>query len=98
MTDIVFEVVYKTERKIRLTSMQWKHVLKRHPYMNKYEEEIKETLKYPQKLVGPMKDLGYYYKYYKYLRSPNRYIFVLVKYLNGEGFVITTYQMENIKW
>ena len=46
MNDI-FEVIDKTGRKIRLTQKQWKHVMRRHPYMEKYIEEIKETIKTP---------------------------------------------------
>ena len=95
----IFEVEDKTGRKIRLTNTQWSHIMKRHPYMSKYLEEIQETLKFPQKLLNPSFDKSYYFRYYKYLKSPNRYILVLVKYLNNEeGFIISTYQTETIKW
>ena len=46
MPDI-FEIIDKTGRKIRLTKKQWAHMMKRHSYMEKYLEEIKETLKAP---------------------------------------------------
>jgi len=36
---IVFEVVDKTGRKIRLTKKQWKHMIKRHSYMERYLED-----------------------------------------------------------
>ena len=93
----VFEVNDKTGRKIRATKEQWKHLMKRHSYMEKYIEEIKETLKSFFFIVSDSLDKGYYYKSYKYLTSPNHFILVIAKYLNGEGFVITAYLEENIK-
>lgn len=59
--------------------------------MERYLEEIKDILKIPDKLVKQQYSKGYYYKHYKYLKKPNRFILVIVKYLNGEGFVITAY-------
>lgn len=59
--------------------------------MEKYLEEIKETLKSPDKLDIQLSDKGYYYKRYKYLKNPNCFVLVVVKYLNGDGFVITAY-------
>ncbi len=50
----IFEVNDKTGRKIRLTKRQWNHMIKKHSYMEKYIEEIKETLEYPDKFL-----LGY---------------------------------------
>jgi len=86
----IFEVIDKTSRKIRLTKRQWEHIMRRHPYMGKYVEEIKETIKMPDKLIIKLYNKGYYYKHYKYLKKPNRFILVVVKYLNDEGFIITT--------
>ena len=97
MTDYVFEIIDKSGRKIRLTKKQWKHIVKRRPYMQKYLEEIKQTLQFPDKMINPSLDKGYYYKNYKYLKQPNRFVFMLVKYLNGGGFVITTHLMGVIK-
>ena len=70
--------------------------MRKHPYMEKYTEEIKKTLQYPDKIVSDS-DKGYYYKNYKYLTPPNRFILVIVKYLNGDGFMITAYLEGNIK-
>jgi len=89
--EIVFEVIDKIGKKIRMTRKQWIHVMERRSYMEKYLEEIKETLQNPDKLEKKLLKKGYYYKNYKFLKSPNKFILVIVKYLNGEGFVITTY-------
>ena len=93
----IFEITDKTGKKIRLTKKQWAHMMKRHSYMEKYLEEIKETLKVPDKIRVYDYSKGYYYKSYKYLKTPNYFILVVVKYLNGDGFVITAYLEERIK-
>lgn len=66
-------------------------MMRRHSYMEKYIEEIKETLQSPDKIKKHPYNKTYYYKKYKYFKSPNQFILVVVKYLNGEGFVITSY-------
>lgn len=91
-----FEITDKTGKKIRLTKRQWSHMTKKHPYIEKYIEEIKETLISPDKLLK-YSDKGYYYKSYKYLKRPNHFILVIVKYLNKGGFIITSYLEEKIK-
>lgn len=88
---MIFEITDKTKRKIRLTEKQWSHILKRRSYMEKYIEEIKETLQNPDKIIEQQFEKGYYSKHYKHLKKPNQKILVIVKYLNGDGFVITTY-------
>jgi|SRR3989344_2956393 len=95
----VFEITDKTGRKIRLPNKQWRHIMKKHPYMEKYLEEIKETLKIPDKITeySPDETIRYYYRRYKYVKSPNYFILVIVKYLNGEGFVITAYFTDKLK-
>lgn len=70
---------------------------RKHPYMERYLEEIKETLKFPDKLMKYSLDKGYYYKNYKYLKMPNHFVLVIVKYINNQGFVITSYLEEKIK-
>lgn len=98
--DYVFEVVDKSGRKIRLTKKQWKHILKKHSDMANYEEEIKQALKNPDKITEhPFDENGrYYYKYLKNKPDPNKYLLTIVKYLNGEGFIITIYFIKDIRW
>mgnify|MGYP001578098217 CR=1 FL=1 len=97
--DDIFEVIDKSRRKIRLTEKQWKHILKRHPDMINYLEEIKNTLINPLKITDYSEDeeVRYYYKYIKYKDGPYKYLLVSVKYLNGDGFVVTAYFEKHIK-
>ena len=88
--DYVFEIKDKSGRKIRLTEEQWTHIKKKHPEVDKYEL-IEETMLKPDKITDYDIDesVKYYYKYYKHRSSHEKYLQVVVKYLNGNGFVLT---------
>jgi hypothetical protein len=98
--NYILEIIDKSGRKIRLTKRQWKHILRRHSDMINYQDEIKETLKNPQKITNHPYDekSRYYYSYVKHKQGHNKYLLVIVNYLNGDGFVITAYFRGNIKW
>lgn len=96
--DFVFEIVDKTERKIRLTDKQWKHITSQsspHAYMTNFLEETKETLIKPEKIISSIYD-DYKASYYKYYKAQERILRVIVRYLNGEGFVVTAYFVGRI--
>jgi hypothetical protein len=97
--NIIFETEDKNGKLIRLTNKQHSHIMDEHPYMHKYIEEIKETLKKPDKISSYSfdEDVHYFYKGYKNLEKPNKFILVIVKYLNGEGYVISSYLTQKIK-
>ena len=83
-----------------MSRKQWSHITIKHPFMFAYEEEIKETLKNPDKIIdyGLDESVRYYYKYYKHKKGKNKYLMTLVKYLNGSGFIISSYFEDKIKW
>lgn len=91
----IFVVEDKTNRKIRLTKERWKHIVNEHPELS--VEEIKETLMNPLMIKSSKYDPKYVRWYYKFNKTKKRYIFVSVKYLNGEGFIITAHYMRKIK-
>lgn len=95
----VFEVIDKTGRRIRSTEKQMNHILRKHPQIANYQDEIIDTLINPLKITdyGLDEDVRYYYKYLKNRISPEKYLLVVVKYLNGEGFIITAYFEKDIK-
>jgi len=91
--DYIFEVIDKTGRKIKLSSKTWKHI-KKHPHMDENRlEEIKMIVKNPQIMRYSEYDSNtlYFYKEFKDMRSEERYLFISVKYLNGNGFIITSF-------
>ena len=96
--DYIFEVGDKSGRKIHLSKERWKHIRKRHPEIED-SEIIKETIENPDKITEYHSDetVCYYYKYYKHRPTPENYLLVVVKYLNGEGYILTTYFSEKIR-
>ena len=91
----VFEAKDKTGRNIYLSDERWKHILK-HSEMSNQTEQIKDILLQPDKIteVDYDPDVKFYYRYYK---DRKEYLFVSVKYLNGEGFIITSFYTDKIK-
>jgi len=99
MEDYVFEITDKTKRDIRLTKERWSHITSPkslHPYMVNYLEEVKQTLEKPDVIILNKYE---YTKanYYKFLKERRQYLLVGVKYLNGEGFITTSFITKNIK-
>jgi len=94
----IFEIKDKTGKKIRLTKKQWSHIRKKHPEIEKYEL-IKETIVNPLKITDYDLDesVKYFYRYYKHRISHEKYLQVIVKYLNGDGFVLTAQFKPYIK-
>tara|TARA_B100000315_G_scaffold214529_1_gene213162 strand:+ start:1380 stop:1706 length:327 start_codon:yes stop_codon:yes gene_type:complete len=98
MTKYVFEILDKTKRKIHLSKERWKHITlpsSLHSYMTNYLEEIKQTLIKPDKIIQSINNDSKV-NYYKYYKERKQYLKTIVKYLNGNGFVITSYFIKNI--
>ena len=58
------------------------------------ENIVKETLENPEEIRRSRKDLNVYLYYRKVKENYNC---VVVKHLNGDGFIITTYLTDRIK-
>ena len=95
----IFDTVDRSGRKIHLSKERWSHINKEHPELAAHLEDIKGTLKSPNKFVMPGFDgsIRYFYKYLKNRQSRARYLLVIVKYLNAHGFIITSYFVRNIR-
>jgi len=93
----ILEVKDKTGGIIYLTDERYKHI-KKHPEMQNSLNIIEETIRNPQKIIDfPLDlDVKYYYRHYKNRKSKAKYLRVIVKYLNEEGFVITAYFVVGI--
>lgn len=95
--DYVFEIVDKTGRTIRLTQKQWEHIVKTHGEMANYLEEIRNTLANPLKIITQQfGELRRYYSHQKHRKHPEKYLRVIVNYLNGDGFVLTAHFVRNL--
>ncbi|PIN90033.1 hypothetical protein COU57_04950 [Candidatus Pacearchaeota archaeon CG10_big_fil_rev_8_21_14_0_10_32_14] len=99
MSENVFEILDKTGRKIRLTKERWGHITSPeslHPYITNYLEEVKQTLEKPEVIVCNKYD-DMKANYYKFLKERKQYLLVAVKYLNGDGFITTSFITRRIK-
>lgn len=94
----LFEVVDKTGRIIRLTKRQWSHISSVHSEIVNYFEEIKKTLEKPIKIIPKENEnMKEYYSYQKNRNFPEKYLRLIFKYLNGDGFIITAHFVRNVK-
>lgn len=82
-----------------MTDWNWYHIIRRHPEIASYKEKIIETLEKPEKITDSLEDdnTKYYYKYYKSLPSPYKFMRVIGKYLNGDGFIISAHFVKAIQ-
>jgi len=98
----IFEIIDKTGRKIHLSKERYKHIQK-HPYMHDSLEEIKSTIKNSiiTRYNEEDESISYFYKEFKENEPSERYLLVAVKYLNNEGFIITSFytnKITGLKW
>jgi len=89
----IFEITDKSGRKIHLSKERWSHITmpsSPHAYMTNYLQETIDTLIKPDKITTSIYD-NIKVNYYKHYKNRTQFLRVIVKYLNGEGFVITSY-------
>ncbi len=90
----VFELTDRSGKMIHLSDERWKHILK-HPEMRDklILDLIKETILDADKTILDMYDHGVHV-YFKYYKDRKQFLFVSVKYLNGEGYIITSFYTD----
>lgn len=93
--DLYFEVISKLDRRIRISEEYW-HVITtvKHQILEGEEKEVKRVLADPIEIRGSRTDpdVYLYYAHYK-----DRYLCVVARHLNGDGFVITAYSTDRMK-
>lgn len=95
--SILFELADKTGRSIRLTKRQWGHIRQGHPEIEDMEL-VKSALKNPVRISQSYPgDKFHYYFYCKHGKFGGNYLMVIVKYLNGHGFVVSAFYVANLK-
>ncbi len=93
----VLEVKDRNGKIVYLTDERYKHILK-HPEMQNILGIIENTVKNPDKMLQYSLDpaIRFYHTHHKNRKSNAKYLRVVVKYLNGEGFVITAFFVASI--
>ncbi len=91
----VFSIQDMSGRIIYCSHERWNHIQK-HPGMSGSIDRIIDTLINPNKILSFEFDSDVHF-YYLYFKDKREYIMVSVKYLNGEGYVITSFYTDAIK-
>jgi len=93
--QILFEALSKLGIKVRVTHRHWQLIVEqKHPAIKGREKEIVETISDPLEIRRSRKDPAVYL----YYRKVRKYFYcVVVRHLNGDGFIITAYLTKNIK-
>ena len=93
----VFEVIDKSGRKVYLSKERWRHIRLFHADVES-QEEIMETLKNPDNIIIDGREkVENFYKFFKHKSQKSKFLKVIVKFLNGYGFILSAHFARNIK-
>ena len=85
-------------RAVRLTDERLRHILT-HSEMTAMESEVQATLREPQKVIQSRTDesIALYYRYYSKTIVGDKWLCIVVKYMEDDAFVITAYLTDTVK-
>ncbi len=96
--SIIFDVAAYDGKMVRLSEAQWRHILFFHPEVEGEQEKIMEVVKKPEVVLeGATRDMRVCYRFYPSTPVASKYLAVVVKVLDGEGFIITSYFTERVR-
>jgi len=96
--SVLFEVESYDGKRVRLTRVQWLHIVFFHPEVESELDKLEQTLKKPEIVVeGATSDTRVCYREFKTTPVSRKYFAVVVKVLDGEGFIMTSYFTERIR-
>ena len=92
----VLEVIGRQGKRVYLSKERWKHISKHHPNVNSLHD-IEETIKTPANTTyDEEENIVAYFRHFKLREGPAKYLKIVVKYLNGEGYIITSYYVKSL--
>jgi len=95
---VVFEILSKMGKVVSLDEERWRHILE-HPEMKNQLGRIKETAVNPDEVRASVHDSSVLLFYKLYVETPvtEKYLVVVIKSLNGEGFIVTAFFTDRVK-
>jgi hypothetical protein len=94
----IFEIRSQLDKHIRLTKTQWEHITLKHKELHGQESKIRLTLQDPDFVLYSQSDGNHqYHRLFKETPVSEKHLLVIVKHLNGEGFVITAFFLSKIR-
>jgi hypothetical protein len=96
--SIVWEKKGYDGKRIRLTEVQKRHISFFHPEVLVNEDMLMETIAIPDLVTrGGQPTIRVLYRYYANTPVTSKYLAVVTKLLNGEGFIVTSYFTDRIR-
>jgi hypothetical protein len=94
----VLRVNSKLGKAIKLDEDRWKHVLD-HPEMKEQLHHMREALVDPDEIRESMHtpSIWMFYKLYPHSPVSEKYLLVIVKVSDGEGFIVTAFFTDELK-
>lgn len=85
-------------KEVRLTEAQWAHIKARHKELRGQIEKMRLVLMEPDSIWHSPKEEVYHF-YRRFTKTPvsEKYLLLVVKYLDDEGFVITGFFVSRIR-
>ncbi|MEW6416890.1 MAG: PBECR2 nuclease fold domain-containing protein [Nitrospirota bacterium] len=95
---LIFEVLSKLNKKIRLTEIQWAHIESKHKELKNQIQKMIATLENPDFVYySPTEENFHYYKRFEETPVTEKYLLMVAKHLNDDGFIITAFFVSKIK-
>jgi len=88
--------ISKNKRAIKLTAERWFHIIESHDYMAGYFHDVLETIRDPDFVVAGKEEELLAARLYKKTYIGPKYIIVVYRERNKEGFVITAFMTSKI--
>jgi len=96
--SVVWEKSAYDRRCRRLTEAQKRHISFFHPEALAYENKLMETLATPDLVtMGAQPMIHVLYRHYDTTPVSSKHLAVVVKVLDGEGFIVTSYFTDKIR-
>ena len=93
---MLFDVPTPLGFRVHASGSYWEMIVSvKHPVMRGRENDVEEVLRFPEEIRRSLRDPEVYLFYRS--ESVSRWTYAVVKRVDGDGFVITTYPTDNIK-
>lgn len=90
-----FEILTPLGFTVRTSEGYWQRLITKHPDIAELEELVQQALASPDEIRRSSRDDRVLLFYLA--RSEKRWVVAVARHLNGDGFLITTYQTNAIK-
>lgn len=95
MDTFYFEVVTPLGTRVRTSAAYWARIVTyKHPVMRGKEALVRKALQEPVQIRRSLRDPSVHLYYGP---DPPYHVCVVVKCMNGEGFIVTAYRTEVVK-